>query len=53
MKSLIGNTPLVKIRYNYNGKVNSIYTKLEFYNFVEPRYKVRKEVIKSEKNENN
>lgn len=33
MKSLIGNTPLVKIKYNYNGKVNSIYTKLEFYNF--------------------
>ena len=31
MKSLIGNTPLVKIKYNYNGKVNSIYTKLEFY----------------------
>lgn len=33
MKSLIGNTPLVKIKYNYNGKENSIYTKLEFYNF--------------------
>ena len=33
MKSLIGNTPLVKIKYNYNGKVNNIYTKLEFYNF--------------------
>ena len=32
MKSLIGNTPLVKIKYNYNGKVNSIYTKLEYYN---------------------
>ena len=33
MKSLIGNTPFIKIKYNYNGKVNSIYTKLEFYNF--------------------
>ena len=33
MKSLIGNTPLIKIKYNHNGKVNSIYAKLEFYNF--------------------
>ena len=32
MKSLIGNTPLVKIKYNYHGKENNIYTKLEFYN---------------------
>ena len=28
----IGNTPLIKIKYKYNGKENYIYTKLEFYN---------------------
>ncbi|MCL2860288.1 MAG: cysteine synthase family protein [Oscillospiraceae bacterium] len=28
----IGNTPMVKIKYNYNGKVKNIYTKLESYN---------------------
>jgi len=28
----IGNTPMIKIRYKYNGKENHIYTKLEFYN---------------------
>lgn len=33
MKNLIGNTPLIKIKYNYKGKTNSIYSKLEFYNF--------------------
>ena len=33
MKGLIGNTPLIKIKYKYNGKENYIYTKLEYYNF--------------------
>ena len=28
----IGNTPLIKIEYKYNGKENYIYTKLESYN---------------------
>lgn len=28
----IGNTPLIKIKYRYNGKENYIYTKLESYN---------------------
>lgn len=32
MKGLIGNTPLIKIKYKYNGKENYIYTKLEYYN---------------------
>ena len=32
MKIKIGDTPLIKIKYKYNGKVNYIYTKLEFYN---------------------
>lgn len=33
MKNLIGNTPLVKITYKYKGKINHIYSKLEFYNY--------------------
>lgn len=28
----IGNTPLIKIKYKYNGKEKEIYTKLEYYN---------------------
>ena len=32
MNIKIGNTPLVKIKYRYNGKENYIYTKLESYN---------------------
>ena len=32
IKGLIGNTPMIKIRYKYNGKENYIYTKLEYYN---------------------
>ncbi|WP_461462246.1 PLP-dependent cysteine synthase family protein [Methanobrevibacter sp.] len=30
---LIGNTPMIKINYEYEGKVDSIYTKLEYYNY--------------------
>ncbi len=30
---LIGNTPMIKIDYEYEGKQGSIYTKLEFYNY--------------------
>ncbi len=29
---IIGNTPMIKINYKYNGKKNSIFTKLEFFN---------------------
>lgn len=32
MKIQIGNTPLIKIKYKYNGEENFIYTKLESYN---------------------
>ncbi len=28
----IGNTPMIKIQYRYKGKINFIYTKLEYYN---------------------
>ena len=30
---LIGNTPMIKIEYEYEGKQGSIYTKLEYYNY--------------------
>ena len=30
---LIGNTPMIKINYEYEGKVGSICAKLEFYNY--------------------
>ncbi len=33
MEKLIGNTPLVKINYQYKNKDNFIYAKLEFYNY--------------------
>ena len=33
MNGLIGNTPMLKINYEYNGKVNYTYVKLEYYNF--------------------
>ena len=32
INGLIGNTPMIKIRYKYKGMVNFIYTKLEHYN---------------------
>ena len=28
----IGNTPMIKINYKYNGKIKSIFTKLEYFN---------------------
>lgn len=32
IKSLIGNTPLIKIKYKYKNNENYIYSKLEYYN---------------------
>ena len=33
LKKLVGNTPMIKINYEYEGKAGNIYTKLEFYNY--------------------
>ncbi len=33
IEKLIGNTPMIKINYEYEGKKGSIYTKLEYYNY--------------------
>lgn len=30
--TIIGNTPMIKIKYRYNNKIKYIYTKLEYYN---------------------
>ncbi len=32
MKKLIGNTPMIKIDYEYKGNIKSVYVKLEYYN---------------------
>ena len=32
MKNIIGNTPMIKINYEFKGKKQYIYTKLEYYN---------------------
>ena len=33
VENLVGNTPMIKIDYEYEGKQGSIYTKLEYYNY--------------------
>ncbi|MEE3418901.1 MAG: cysteine synthase family protein [Methanosphaera sp.] len=33
IEKLVGNTPMIKINYDYEGKQGSIYTKLEYYNY--------------------
>lgn len=32
MENLIGNTPLIKIKYEYGNRIKEIFTKLEYYN---------------------
>ena len=31
--NLIGNTPMIKIKYRYQNKENYVYAKLEYYNY--------------------
>lgn len=33
IEKLVGNTPMIKIDYEYGEKTGSIYTKLEYYNY--------------------
>ena len=33
IENLIGNTPMIKIRYRYQNKENAVYAKLEYYNY--------------------
>lgn len=32
MQGIIGNTPMIKVKYKYKGKQQYIYVKLEYYN---------------------
>lgn len=32
MENIIGNTPMIKIKYQYNNKIRNVYAKLEYYN---------------------
>lgn len=50
----IGNTPIIEIKYKYNGKENNIFAKLEYYNYtgsIKDRvaYYIIKEAIKANK----
>lgn len=54
VKNLIGNTPLIKIFYKYNGEIRFLYAKLEWYNLTgsikdRPAYYIIKNAIKSKK----
>ena len=33
IEKLVGNTPMIKIDYEYEDKIGSIYAKLEYYNY--------------------
>jgi len=33
MDKLIGNTPILKIKVEFNNKIQNIYAKLEYYNY--------------------
>ena len=54
MNIKIGNTPMIKIKYKYNGKEKFIFSKLEFYNLtgsIKDRvaYYIIKEAYKNKK----
>ena len=50
IEKLIGNTPMIKIDYEYCGKQSSIYTKLEFYNYTGSiKDRIASYIIKKEK----
>ncbi len=58
MDELIGNTPLIKIKYEYRGKIKEIYAKIEYYNLtgsIKDRiaYKIIKDAIKTNKLKDN
>ena len=40
---VIGNTPMIKINYKYNGREKSIFTKLEYFNLTGSIIMQRKE----------
>ncbi len=51
---LVGNTPMIKIDYEYEGKLRSIYSKLEFYNYSGSiKDRIAAHIIKTEKENGN
>jgi len=54
MNKLIGNTPMIKIKYKYKNKVNYIYVKLEQYNLTGSiKDRMVQYIIEEEKRKNN
>ena len=54
MNNLIGNTPMIKIIYKYNNKINYVYVKLEQYNLTGSiKDRLAKYIIEEEKNSGN
>lgn len=50
MNNLIGNTPMIKIKYKYNNKIKYIYVKLEQYNLTGSiKDRIAKYIIEEEK----
>ena len=51
--NLIGNTPMVKIKYKYNNKERNLYAKLEYYNYTGSiKDRIVLNIIKSAKRDN-
>ena len=51
--SLIGNTPIIKIKYKYNNKERYVYSKLEYYNYTGSiKDRIVLNIIKSAKRDN-
>lgn len=54
IKKLIGNTPMIKINYEYKGKISSIYAKLEYYNYTGSiKDRIAAYIIEKERENNN
>ena len=54
IKKLIGNTPMIKINYEYKGKISSIYAKLEYYNYTGSiKDRIAAYIIEKERGNNN
>lgn len=53
MKEIVGNTPMIKIKYKYNGELKYIFTKLEYYNLTGSiKDRMADYIIKKAKKEN-
>ena len=54
IEKLVGNTPMIKINYEYEDTISSIYTKLEFYNYTGSiKDRIALYIIEQERKNNN